>query len=61
MWGGTRNSLQSYELLYSIAGSVPEVEMGELEGHGELIVQLVDNVKELKEERGETAVLTGIV
>lgn len=33
-----------------------EVELGELEGHGELVVELVDDVEELEEDRGEAAV-----
>ena len=35
-----------------VVGEESEVEMGELEGHWKLIVQLMNNVQELEEERG---------
>ena len=42
-------------------GILLEVELWELEGHGELSVELVDNVQELEEDGGEAAVLAGAV
>merc|ERR1719320_2421587 len=35
--------------------------MGKLKGHGKLIMQLVNNVEELEEERSETRVLARVV
>ena len=37
-------------------GKEAQVELWELKGHGELVVQLVDDVKELEEHGGEASI-----
>ena len=44
-----------------VVGQEPDVEPRKLECHGELVVQLVDNVQELEEDGGESTVLTSVV
>merc|ERR1719315_18264 len=44
-----------------VVGKKLQVEIGELEGHGKLIVQLVNNVKKLEEKRSKAGVLAGVV
>ena len=39
----------------------PDVELRKLKGHGKLIVELMDNVKELEEDGGEAIILAGVV
>ena len=42
-----------------MVGQVSKVELVELECHGKLVEDLVDNVQELKEDRGKGGVLAG--
>ena len=42
-------------------GEEPDVELRKLKGHGKLIVELMDNVKELEEDGGEAIILAGVV
>ena len=44
-----------------VVGQEPDIELRELECHGELVVKLVDNVKELEEDWSEAAVLARVV
>ena len=44
-----------------VIGQEPDVELRKLKGHGKLIVELMDNVKELEEDGGEAIILAGVV
>ena len=44
-----------------VVGQEPDIELRKLKGHGKLIVELMDNVKELEEDGGEAIILAGVV